>query len=711
MLDGSSAQPTDTDWFDYFLKSGTSCKLNTCRKNDPICECYLTIEYDLSMLYKGFGSPAIFLKPQNGTAVNFNTGEKFNEKIEDSFILTDGFNLQKVISINGRFPGPTITSYENQNMIVHVRNLMHTDSMTIHWHGMHQRSTPEEDGVAFITQYPILPGQNQTYKFKAFPFGTHFYHAHIGDQRTMGLYGPLIVIPEGFQQVSQPQEGNNVFIAVLQDWNHDDSSEVLYQKLLWGDYDRKTGKAYNVTNDHSGAKYSRFRFHSGLINGRGRYYSSSTENNEAPLYKFIVEKDQKYRFRVINAATMYPFHVYVEKHRPLYIVASDGREIQEEATESFIIHPGERIDFMLHTDNVPSTYLLVAESLEVGIEQRNEYHAAEALIFYKSSPTVIDLNPPKADTNNCNVDACKVFNCPFEYYPEQENRYCFNFNNVASNDPNSQTDEIKGKATELFFNFGFPGEKGYTPGSVNGHQFRSPIVNALAQPNQVDYNCRFCNASNICKCTYSVTIDRPKDNNIYQLVLTNIGNGSGWSHPIHLHGHSFYIMKIGFGKYDITTGNIISNGGQDTIDIICNDKHGYCNDAKWRNESWSEGKHPDLNWKDPPQKDTIIVPTGSYVIIRFKADNPGVWFLHCHIDLHNTNGMGMIINELPELQRNTDKDAGKKSASYYWEMIGILIYSIVITFILAFHCCKKKRNYQRIRNYNGCHLVDKNTSG
>ncbi|XP_076071101.1 uncharacterized protein LOC143042586 isoform X2 [Mytilus galloprovincialis] len=40
--------------------------------------------------------------------------------------------------------------------------------------------------------------------------------------------------------------------------------------------------------------------------------------------------------------------------------------------------------------------------------------------------------------------------------------------------------------------------------------------------------------------------------------------------------------------------------------------------------------------------------------------------------------------------------AGKKSTSYYWEMIGILIYSIVITFILAFHCCKKKRNYQRM---------------
>ncbi|CAC5366432.1 unnamed protein product [Mytilus coruscus] len=276
----------------------------------------------------------------------------FDEKIEDRFISADGYNSQQVISINGRFPGPVIIAYENQNMIVHVRNLMHTNSMTIHWHGIHQKSTPEADGVAFITQYPLLPGQSQTYKFKAFLFGTHLYHAHIGDQRTMGLYGPLIIIPNGHEKVSRPQEGKNVFVAILQDWNHDDNSEVLYQKLLWGDFDRQRGKVYTETLDPSGAKYSRFRFHSGLINGRGRYYSSSTVNNEAPLYRFIVEQHQKYRFRVISAATLYPFRVSVEKHRQLYIVASDGREIQEEATESFIIHPGERIDYMLYTDSV-----------------------------------------------------------------------------------------------------------------------------------------------------------------------------------------------------------------------------------------------------------------------------------------------------------------------------------------------------------------------
>ncbi|CAC5366433.1 unnamed protein product [Mytilus coruscus] len=102
----------------------------------------------------------------------------------------------------------------------------------------------------------------------------------------------------------------------------------------------------------------------------------------------------------------------------------------------------------------------------------------------------IDLNPSKAENNDCTLDACRVFNCPFEYFSVLENRYCFSYNDVTSNDPNSKTDEIEGEETELFFNFGFPGVNGYTPGSVNGHQFRPPVVNAYMQPNKVHYNCR-----------------------------------------------------------------------------------------------------------------------------------------------------------------------------------------------------------------------------
>ena len=139
-------------------------------------------------------------------------------------------------------------------------------------------------------------------------------------------------------------------------------------------------------------------------------------------------------------------------------------------------------------------------------------------------------------------------------------------------------------------------------------------------------------------------------------MITNIGSGSGWSHPIHLHGHSFYVLKMGFAEYDRKTARLVKNKGQDQLDIICNDSKNFCNAAKWRNQSWDNGNHPYLNWNDPPQKDTIIVPTGGYVVIRFKADNPGLWFFHCHIDVHNTNGMGMMINESPGYHKPVPED-------------------------------------------------------
>jgi hypothetical protein len=115
-------------------------------------------------------------------------------------------------------------------------------------------------------------------------------------------------------------------------------------------------------------------------------------------------------------------------------------------------------------------------------------------------------------------------------------------------------------------------------------------------------------------------------------------------------------MKMGFASYNETSAKLIPNMGQDQQDIKCPDDNDFCSTAQWKNASWSNGNHPSLNWDDPPQKDTIIVPTGGYVVIRFKADNPGLWFFHCHIDLHNTNGMGMMINESPKSHMPVPED-------------------------------------------------------
>ena len=41
-----------------------------------------------------------------------------------------------------------------------------SDSVTLHWHGQHQRGTPYMDGIGYVSQCPIASGQSFTYQFK-----------------------------------------------------------------------------------------------------------------------------------------------------------------------------------------------------------------------------------------------------------------------------------------------------------------------------------------------------------------------------------------------------------------------------------------------------------------------------------------------------------------------------------------------------------------
>lgn len=56
----------------------------------------------------------------------------------------------------------------------------------------------------------------------------------------------------------------------------------------------------------------------------------------------------------------------------------------------------------------------------------------------------------------------------------------------------------------------------------------------------------------------------------------------------------------------------------------------------------------------------MSIPEDGYILIRFVADNPGVWFFHCHIDLHLVGGMGSTIIEAPDVlqARHTIPDSG-----------------------------------------------------
>ena len=49
------------------------------------------------------------------------------------------------------------------------------------------------------------------------------------------------------------------------------------------------------------------------------------------------------------------------------------------------------------------------------------------------------------------------------------------------------------------------------------------------------------------------------------------------------------------------------------------------------------------NLVNPPVKDTVVVPTSGLTVVRFLADNPGFWLVHCHMSMHNHIGMAFVI--------------------------------------------------------------------
>jgi hypothetical protein len=52
-----------------------------------------------------------------------------------------------------------------------------------------------------------------------------------------------------------------------------------------------------------------------------------------------------------------------------------------------------------------------------------------------------------------------------------------------------------------------------------------------------------------------------------------------------------------------------------------------------------------LKFNNPPRRDVALLPSGGYLVIAFKADNPGSWLLHCHIAWHASSGLALQILE------------------------------------------------------------------
>lgn len=126
-----------------------------------------------------------------------------------------------------------------------------------------------------------------------------------------------------------------------------------------------------------------------------------------------------------------------------------------------------------------------------------------------------------------------------------------------------------------------------------------------------------CNNVTYCHCVHRIKI---KLNSIVELKIVDVTAHIGLiNHPFHLHGFPMYLTRM--GQLDQPA----------TVPLL---------KAYERKRNSVFGTPINLQ---APLKDTISIPGKGYTYVRFKADNPGFWLLHCHFEYHLAVGMGLVV--------------------------------------------------------------------
>ncbi len=135
----------------------------------------------------GVGSVPLVPRMENGVKVFELTAEEIKWEVEPG-------KLVDAMAYNGMVPGPAIHVREGDRVRLHVINNLR-QSTAVHCHGLELPN--DQDGVPFITQPPIKPGESFDYNFTVPNAGSHMYHSHhnSAEQVSKGLLGAFVVEP------------------------------------------------------------------------------------------------------------------------------------------------------------------------------------------------------------------------------------------------------------------------------------------------------------------------------------------------------------------------------------------------------------------------------------------------------------------------------------------------------------------------------------
>jgi FtsP/CotA-like multicopper oxidase with cupredoxin domain len=267
----------------------------------------------------GKGNQLFVPRMDNGVKVFELTAKKIQWETEPGHFV-------EAWAYNDQVPGPQIRVREGDRVRLVLHNNL-PESTAIHCHGLELPN--DQDGVPFITQPPVKPGQSYTYEFTVPNAGSHMYHSHhnAAKQVGLGLLGALIVEPKVKGQFDNP-DVDEVFI--LNDGAHGYTFN---------------GKSFPATQ---------------------------------PL---VAKLGQKLRIRFMNEGMMiHPMHLH---GMHMTVIAKDGWPVPAPwKCDTLNVAPGERWDVIVNCNN-PGTWAFHCHILPHAESEHGMFGMVTALVVQK----------------------------------------------------------------------------------------------------------------------------------------------------------------------------------------------------------------------------------------------------------------------------------------------------------------------------------------
>ena len=597
----------------------------------------------------------------------------FDWTVERADMAPDGVK-RLMYTINGQFPGPMMEVTEGDTLIVKVRNHIFdnykvppppmssklldvhpegTDrKISIHWHGLSMRGMQVMDGTSAVTSCALTPGDEHTYRFVVQPedVGTHWYHSHVGTSRADGLWGMLIVhAREDERKVLKERApahethwDEEVAIAVG-DHFHDMGPESLARYVS-----RWLQKAEPVPEN-------------ALINGKHIFSCHHSRLSGVPCpagdvdqvgeyTSFHLRPDRNYRLRLVNVGSLADITFSVDGHT-MTVIEADGTLVEPMKVHRIPISPGQRYSVILHRE--PDAKM---DRMWMRAEMSHECFQYTNPVMELESKAVVVYDGKTAswkDSEN------HMFPLRLRSYRRKVSEFIFHHKrtlklptskawspNVTDVgiptepchdlEPDTLVPLIPDPAPELHLDQGDKREFVYVTvpilekysivpmGFMNGSTWRpyghrgrdrQPILHRIAHANSTEVE-DWYNYDVLEPLHELVASPHPSKPVVFELVINNQDDSP---HPFHLHGHKFWVMETGemdpqFGGFDYY---------EDVGQVYPLDRR--------------------------MKRDTVVVPMMGHAVIRWVADNPGVWAFHCHMMVHLASGMAMAIVEQPAL--------------------------------------------------------------